>query len=112
MTWHEKYKKTVAYNHQLKLEIKQAKIAIGKLESKRAVIRQVNIDRMLRIDSNLNKAVIESCIKARAMWNNRQKEPCPLTQKGIQCLSRYLRENYEEKEKEIKKQFNFKPNDE
>lgn len=83
---------------------------------KQVRIRQNNIDRMLAIDSNLNRLVNESVLNAKYFWQKMRVKPeglevCPIDNKVVQIISMYLRSEYENKEYKIKEEYHFKEDD-
>lgn len=77
------------------------------------IIRQVDLTRMMRIDSNLNRMAVETLINTKNYYFKLRIRPegledCPITDKVIRLVSMFLRSEYEEKEERLKKQYHFK----
>ena len=100
----EEIRALIKENEKLRLEIQ--------LVSKRkATIRQVNLDRFMRVDSNLNKMVIDTMLEAQKYFkNNHNAGGCSVDDNCIHSVSVYLRIIYQGKEENLAKKYNFKQN--
>lgn len=87
------------------------KYLVAKGEKK--IIRQVDLTRMMRVDSNLNRLTIETILNAKKYYIGLRVKPenikvCPITNEVINLVSLYIRNNYDTKETELKRTYHFK----
>lgn len=97
-------------------EIERLKVLLAETTKRRAVVRQVNMDRMMRVDSNLNRMVLDACINARRHHSLHpdlypDHQYCPIDDMVIRFMSEYLRHLYVKKEMGLRKELNFKQDD-
>lgn len=107
-------------NNFLKQELKtvrksrntwKQKYLVSKGEKK--VIRQIDLTRMMRVDSNLNRLTVETILNAKRYYLNLRVKPeglerCPISNEVITLVSMFLRNNYNDKETKLKQTYHFK----
>lgn len=94
-------------------EIEKLTQELAETKKRRAVVRQVNMDRMMRVDSNLNRMVLDAIINARRHFSISPElypdhQYCPINDITIRFMSEYLRHIYVKKEMDLRKELNFK----